>query len=95
MAYLEDRSREVSWTVSMRVVVGHHECIACTVETPGPSKSELLRFAMSRESFADAFMWPGDDWMPNGWSKGGEGLLCPECTKDHKRWMATRRKGKR
>lgn len=86
---------EVNWTVTIGLGVGHKSCDWCGLMTPSPSTSEMVEFAQNNPG--DNFMWPGDDWMPDGWSKTPEpdpkeGVICQSCTAEVRRAATKRRK---
>ena len=92
---IEKGSRTVTWTESRQIAVGFHECVNCSVETPEPPMSELIKFAKWHDH--GGTLWPGKDasdcWMPSGWTaEYGEGLICPDCTAVKREALATRRK---
>jgi hypothetical protein len=93
---LEPSPRIVTWTESRSISVGYHRCPICDVETPEPSMTDLITFAMTRPN--GGYLWPGagqDGWIPPGWTQEHElGLICPGCTAVKNTALATRRKPK-
>lgn len=84
--------RIVSWTVSKDIGIGQHRCEGCAERmTPEPTNKELVEFAQSHPGAN--YIWPGDDWMPKGWSAQRDGtLLCPDCTSAVSAALLQRRK---
>jgi hypothetical protein len=82
------RVREVSWTVTKKICIGHHKCTHCKILTPEPD-SDTIREFMHREP-GDQYIWPSD-WVMPGWSRHVIGGIngkdeetqhyCPACTK--------------
>jgi hypothetical protein len=83
--------RVVSWTVIKDIGCGHHAC-QCGVVTPRPSDYEVIAFAKAHPG--QAFMWPGSDWVPEGWTRN-RGLLCPDCSDAVDAALAGQRKARR
>jgi hypothetical protein len=75
---LDKEPTVVTWTAQRKIVVGHHDCNACGVESPSPTQDQLLKVV--RERGNGSYLWPGDDWLPPGWAVLRDyGLFCPEC----------------
>ena len=78
------QATEVKITSTFRVAVGFHRCTKCEIWTPGPPAPILERF-VRRTQGQDSFIWPFDDWWPEGWVRvlGGGDVpivtLCGPC----------------
>lgn len=97
---LEKQAHTVTWSESLAIVVGHHDCNVCGAETPQPTTDVLIehakRFRENNLRGSGCYLWPASDprdgWQPPGWQFNPDALLCPDCVSVKNAALDTRRK---
>lgn len=90
--WIDDQTRTVSWTLTLRatVAIGHYRCSWCKLPTPDPTDSDIIEFVQNPKRdhrtlwpFSDPAWGPGR-FVPPGWtmrdSQTGMLHLCAGCT---------------
>src|ERR1700685_1314079 len=91
---LEEQPRTVSWTTERKALIGYHDCYNCGTETPSPTDDVIVKYLQhcQTNSFSGEYLWPGESWLPSGWTKTSQGLLCIACNEAVQTALAARRK---
>jgi hypothetical protein len=94
-------TRMVSFTTTVAIAIGHHDCHFCGVETPAPPDDVLVENAqIAATAGCDQItLWPMDSeassrftWTPPGWEIHNHFLTCPGCVAAINAALAERRK---
>src|SRR3954470_15982050 len=83
VARIDDDERQVTWTETGSIAIGHSVCAWCGSETPSPSDAVVIEFLRSRDrDEVPSTLWPsvraGEGWRPDGWTFTDEGWLCSD-----------------